>query len=165
MGVLVAVSVAVGVLVAVSVAVGVFVEAKVGVNVAETTLPEDKSRRKLPVQTDVPGKQSFMFELVDAVANETAANPIISIDVENDVSGTEASTLTGLPFAHATTLHVCSAVPIVVSVPSGYSTRVVGIPLLLKRTHSFASVTPFAVREINMPKPSLFILFTFAVNV
>jgi len=170
-GVLVAVSVGVlvGVLVAVSVGVlvgvDVFVDTTVGVNVAATTLPVDKLTKKLPSQTDVPGAQSLIFALVAAVANDTAESPITSTDVPNDDNGTEASTLTAVPFAHTATLQVCSADPMVVNVPIGYSTRVVGTPLLLKSTHTFASITPFAVREINTPNPSLLILLTFAVSV
>jgi hypothetical protein len=63
-----------------------------------------------------------MFALVEAVANVKAAIPITSVDAANDVRGTDASTLTASPFAQTTTLHVCSAIPMVVFVPIGYST-------------------------------------------
>ena len=106
-----------------------------------------------------------MFELVDAVARVTADKPITSTEVLNDANGTDASTLTAAPLAQVATLHVCSAAPTVVNVPNGYSTRVVGTPVLLNNTQTLASITPFAERDIKTPKPSLLILLTLAVNV
>jgi hypothetical protein len=96
----------------------------------------------------VPGAQSLILELVDAAASVTAATPITAVELPKDESGAEASTLTGSPLAHAVALHVCSAVPTVVNVPSGYSTLVVGTPELLNNTHTLASIMPLPLREI-----------------
>jgi hypothetical protein len=101
---------------------------------------------------------------VAAAERETASTPMTFKLPVKEANGIPASTLTAEPFAHVTTLHVCSAEPVLVIVPNGYSTDVAVTPLLLIKIHTFASTTPLPPLDIKSPNPSLLILLTFELR-
>jgi hypothetical protein len=133
-------------------------------------VPVAVSSARKPLHVDpLPGTQSLMLELVEALACVVAWTATIWPGplalAPKALSGKLASTKTAWPLLHAAKSQLCFAAPVVVIVPRGRSTCTDAPPRESKSTQPMAFTVDPPVVSTRIEKPSLVIELLLLVSV